>query len=66
MSMLTLSRKFQIVIPRSIRDALKIQPGQKMAMFNINGRIRLVPIRPMEEVRGFLKGIHSDGLREES
>jgi len=64
MSTVKVSPKFQIVIPRELRQALEIRPGQKMAVFNVNGTIRLVPVRPMIEMRGFLKGINSEGLRE--
>ena len=41
-----------------------IRPGQKMAVFNIHGTIRLIPVRPMNEMRGFLKGVSVNGLRE--
>jgi AbrB family looped-hinge helix DNA binding protein len=64
MSTVTVSPKFQVVIPRELREALEIKPGQKMAMFNVNGTIRLVPVRPMNQMRGFLRGISTDGLRE--
>jgi AbrB family looped-hinge helix DNA binding protein len=64
MSTVTVSPKFQVVIPRELREALEIKPGQKMAVFNVNGTIRLVPVRPMNQMRGFLKGISTDGLRE--
>jgi AbrB family looped-hinge helix DNA binding protein len=64
MSTVTVSPKFQVVIPRELREALEIKPGQKMAMFNVNGTIRLVPVRPMNQMRGFLKGLSTDGVRE--
>ena len=64
MSSVTVSPKFQVVIPREVRDALSIKPGQKLAIFNINGTIRMVPVRAMREMRGFLKGMSDKGLRE--
>jgi AbrB family looped-hinge helix DNA binding protein len=64
MSIVTVSSRFQITIPRGLREVIEIRPGQKLAMFNINGTIRLVPLRPMDQMRGFLKGLSSDGLRE--
>ena len=64
MSTVTVSPKFQVVIPRDVREALEIKPGQKLAMFNINGAIHLVPVRPMNQMRGFLKGMSIQGLRE--
>lgn len=64
MSTVTVSSKFQVVIPRELRESLEIQPGQKLAALNVNGSIRLVPIRPMKQMKGFLKGMSTAGLRE--
>jgi len=64
MSTVTVSPKYQIVIPLELREACDIRPGQKVALFNIDGSIRFVPIRPMREMRGFLKGMNTEGLRE--
>ena len=59
MSLVTLSPKFQIVIPKEIRKSLGLRPGQKAEVFAslAEGRIEIVPQRPMRELRGFLKGI---------
>ena len=64
MSTVTVSPKYQVVIPRELREALEIKPGQKMAIFNINGTIRLVPVRAMARMRGFLKEMSADAMRE--
>lgn len=64
MSTVTVSSKFQVVIPRELRESLEIQPGQKLAVLNVNGSIRLVPIRPMRQMKGYLKGMSAAGLRE--
>jgi AbrB family looped-hinge helix DNA binding protein len=64
MSTVTLSPKFQVVIPQPVRDVLKLKPGQKLQVFALGGRIEIVPIRPMKEMRGFLKGLNSDFERE--
>ncbi|HTW94315.1 MAG TPA: AbrB/MazE/SpoVT family DNA-binding domain-containing protein [Tepidisphaeraceae bacterium] len=64
MSIVTVSSRFQIVIPRALRETLEIRPGQKMATFNVNGTIRLVPVLPMSQLGEFLKGMGSEGLRE--
>lgn len=59
MSIVTVSPKFQIVIPKEIRRVLKLRPGQRAEVFvdAARGRIEVVPRRPMREFRGLLKGI---------
>jgi AbrB family looped-hinge helix DNA binding protein len=61
----TVSPKYQIVIPKAIRNALNIRPGQKVQVIHYRNRIELIPIKPMEESRGFLKGIETVIDREE-
>ena len=53
----TVSPKYQVVIPKEIREGMDIKPGQKVQMMICKGNIVLVPLRPIEELRGFLKGI---------
>ncbi len=57
METVTVSPKFQVVLPRKIRRALAIDAGQKIQVFLYNNRIELVPIQPMKHARGFLAGI---------
>jgi AbrB family looped-hinge helix DNA binding protein len=57
MATVTISPKFQVVIPKEIRKKLSLSPGQKIRAIVYGGRIELVPVRPMKEMRGFLKGI---------
>ena len=64
MSTVTVSSKYQVVIPKAVRDRLKIRPGQKVEAFALGGRIELVPIRPIEEMRGFLRGMDPDFERD--
>lgn len=64
MSTVTVSSKYQIVIPKAVRERLKLRPGQKIEAFAIGGRIELVPVRPISEMRGFLKGMDPDFERE--
>ena len=64
MSTVTVSSKYQVVIPKDVRDRLKIRPGQKVEAFALGGRIELVPIRPIEEMRGFLRGMDPNFERE--
>lgn len=64
MATLTISPKFQVVIPKEIRETLGLSPGQKVEAFLFEGRIELVPVRPMKELRGFLKGIDTSVPRD--
>jgi len=64
MNTVTVSPKYQIVIPKNIRDALQLRPGQKMKVMDYNGRIELIPDRDISELKGFLKGINTDFIRE--
>jgi len=56
--------KYQVVISKNIRDALKLRPGQKMRVIEYDGRIELIPDRDISELRGFLKGIDTRVERE--
>ena len=51
------SPKFQVVIPKSIREELKIEPGQELLMYAQDGALRLVPHRSIKELRGIAKGM---------
>ena len=64
METLTISPKFQVVIPKAIRESLKLAPGQKVQAVIYQNRIELIPVRPMRKMRGFLKGIDTDVPRE--
>jgi AbrB family looped-hinge helix DNA binding protein len=60
----TVSPKFQVVIPRAVRESLAIKPGQKMDVFEYEGRIEFVPVRHPREMRGFLRGIDTTVERD--
>ena len=64
METLTISPKFQVVIPRAVRESLGLRPGEKCHVFQYENRIELVPIRRMRDMRGFLKGIDTAVPRE--
>lgn len=64
METVTISPKFQIVIPKSIRDGLHLRPGQKVQVILYEDRIELVPVLPVPKTRGFLRGIDTDVPRE--
>ncbi len=57
MPKVTISPKFQVVIPRQVRDSLHLRPGEQLQVFRYGDRIELVPVRPARELRGFLAGI---------
>ncbi len=65
MTTVTVSPKYQIVIPKEIREESGIVSGQKIQMINYRGRIHLIPIEPMENLRGFLKGMDTTLERDE-
>jgi AbrB family looped-hinge helix DNA binding protein len=64
METVTISPKFQVVIPKSIREHLKLRAGQKVRALLYEDRIELVPVRPLRKMRGFLRGIDTGVPRE--
>lgn len=64
METVTVSPKFQVVIPAKVRRTLDLQPGQKVQVIVYNNRIELIPVRPMTEARGFLAGMDTAIERE--
>lgn len=65
MSIVTISSRYQVVIPKDVREKLNLRPGQKVMAIPYRGRVELVPVRSMKEARGFLKGIDSSVPRDE-
>jgi AbrB family looped-hinge helix DNA binding protein len=61
---LTISPKFQVVIPKAIRERLGLSPGQKVQAVVYGDRIELIPLEPARRLRGFLKGIDTRVSRE--
>jgi AbrB family looped-hinge helix DNA binding protein len=57
MAVVTVSPKYQVVIPQRIREALGLRPGQKVEAVQFLDRIEFIPVRPIKAMRGFLKGI---------
>jgi AbrB family looped-hinge helix DNA binding protein len=64
METVTVSPKFQVVIPKEIRESLKLAPGQKIQALLYENRIELIPVRPIKKMRGFLKGIDTTISRD--
>lgn len=64
MTTVTISPKFQVVIPKEVRKRLGLTPGQKVQTIVFDDRIELIPIKPIRKMKGFLKGIDTRVLRE--
>jgi len=64
MDIVTVSPKYQVVIPLKVRKSLGIRPGQKVHVLLFENRIELIPVIPLEETRGFLRGIDTSVTRE--
>lgn len=64
MKTVTVSPKFQVVIPKDVREAAGIRPGQKVAVIRYGERIELIPVRPMRQMRGRLRGVVATVERE--
>ena len=59
-----MSPKYQVVIPKAVRGSLHLKPGQKVLVILYEGRIELIPLKPIQELRGFLMGIDTRVERE--
>lgn len=57
MTTVTVSEKYQIVIPKAARQALHLKPGEKIEVLVYDGRLEFIPVRELKSARGFLKGI---------
>lgn len=64
MTSVTVSPKFQVVIPKAVRESLGIVSGQKIHVLTYQDRIELIPVRTAKDMRGFLKGIDTEVHRD--
>jgi len=64
MQTVTVSPKFQVVIPKLIRETMRLRPGQKLTVIEYEGRIELIPDKDISDLRGFIKGIDTEFERE--
>lgn len=64
MTTVTVSPKYQVVIPQEARDALGIQPGQKIQLVVYEGRVEFMPVRKLSKMCGFLRGIDAKVPRD--
>ena len=65
MDTVTLSPKFQVVIPLAIREALHLTAGEKLRVLRYGDRVEVSPVRPIQQMRGFLRGMDTTLPREE-
>ena len=65
MKAVTISSKYQVIIPREVREQFNLKPGHKIMFIPYNNTLRVVVVQPIEKARGMLKGISTEGLREE-
>lgn len=64
MEAVKISPKFQVVIPKNVREGMKLIPGQRMQVIQYEDRIELIPLRKITDMKGFLKGIDTNFERE--
>jgi AbrB family looped-hinge helix DNA binding protein len=60
----TISPKYQVVIPRELREKMQLKPGGKVEFLQYENRIEMIPVRDIKKMRGFLKGIDTTVERE--
>ena len=65
MSTITVSPKYQVVIPKEVREQLHIKSGQKLAVVVTRGILHMIPAKSLKELEGYLKGMDTSGIRDE-
>jgi len=66
MSTVTVTSKFEVIIPERVREEAGIRPGQKLEVFRIGGIIELAPVKDIQSMRGSLPGLDTEVVREEN
>lgn len=64
MTTVTVSTKYQVVIPESVRKSLGVRPGEKFQVMHYDGRVQLIPLRRMRDMKGVLRGMNTSLARE--
>jgi len=64
MATVTVSSKYQVVIPSEVRERLKLKPGQKVAVVEKDGVVHMIPIRPLKALKGMIAGVSGEVLRD--
>ena len=65
MEAVKISPKFQVVIPKKVRESMQLKPGQQMQVIEYGNRVELIPTKNVESMRGFMKGINTEFKRED-
>ncbi|MDR1256446.1 MAG: AbrB/MazE/SpoVT family DNA-binding domain-containing protein [Spirochaetaceae bacterium] len=65
MNKVTLSNKYQVIIPKEVREKIGLKAGVSFEIITYSNRIELVPIKPMKNLKGILKGIDTNIIRDE-
>jgi len=66
MDAITVSPKYQVVIPLKVRKQMRVKPGQKMHVIAYDNMVVFIPVRPIKQSRGSLKGIDTKIERDEA
>ncbi len=64
MTTVTVSTKYQVVIPEDVRKSMGVRPGEKFQVMNYDGRVQLIPLRRMRDMKGILRGMNTTLARE--
>lgn len=64
MQTIIISPKYQIVIPKEVREAMHLTPGEKLHIFHYQNRLEIIPVKNIKKMRGFLKGINTEIERD--
>ena len=64
MTTVTVSTKYQVVIPEDVRKSMGVRPGEKFQVMNYDGRVQFIPLRKMRAMKGWLRGMDSTVPRE--
>ena len=64
MTTVTVSTKYQVVIPEDVRKSMGVRPGEKFQVVNYDGRVQLIPMRKMRDMKGLLRGMDTSVVRE--
>ena len=65
MKTVTVSSKYQVVIPREVRESMDLRPGTRVQVLQYENRIELIPLREPKALRGFIRGIDTEVRRDE-
>lgn len=64
MTTVTVSTKYQVVIPEDVRKSMGVRPGEKFQVVSYDGRVQLIPLRKMRDMKGVLRGMDTSVVRE--